>query len=61
MTRTDIETIINHPEKITDASRPKKSWEFIGVDSKNYNIDMAIYKDKKGTLYRDDADWELGF
>lgn len=62
MRSTDIETVLHHPEQIEEAKKPRKGWEFIGVDSKNYAVDMGIYKDKKsGKLYMVDIDSEWGF
>lgn len=61
MTRADIERVLHHPETIKDAEKPRKGWEFLVVDSKNYNVEMAIYKDKSGNLYRVDIDSEWGF
>lgn len=52
MTRTDIDTIINHPDKIKEVTTPAKCWEFIGVDSSKHPIYIAVYKDKRGNLYK---------
>lgn len=62
MTNTDIETVLYHPEQIEEVKKPRKGWEFIGVDSKNYAVDMGIFKDRKsGKLYKVDIDYDLGF
>jgi hypothetical protein len=47
--------------KMRFVKAPKKAWEFIGLDTTTYSIDVEVYKTETGEFVLVDVDWMLGF
>lgn len=40
---------------------PKKGWEYIGLDTTTFNVDVEVYKTEAGEYVIVDIDWRLNF
>lgn len=43
--------------EMKEAKKPETTWEYQYTDTKNYNVDMDIYKTEEGEFVMVDSDW----